>query len=65
MVTTYAIYNLNPHKLAKSIIGYFFKNYMVKRKILIQNITALSISTESSEFVIHVEKEYDYRYSQA
>jgi hypothetical protein len=65
MITSHAVYNLNPHKLAKSIIGYFFTNFIVKRKIKIEDISSISLSTTSSEFVIHVEKEYDYRYSQS
>jgi len=64
MITTHAVYNLNPSKFFKNVIGFFFKKFLIKRKILIEDIRAMSISTESSEFVIHVPSEYDYRFSQ-
>ena len=33
-----------------------------KRRIAIDNIAALTVSTRSEEFVVHVPDEYDYRY---
>ena len=35
----------------------------IRRKIPIDKVTAVSISKLSSEFVIHIPTEYDYRYS--
>jgi len=37
----------------------------VKRKIGIDKVAAITASRVSSEFVIHVPDEYDYRYSSA
>ena len=37
----------------------------IRRKIPIDKVSAISISKISSEFVIHVPSEYDYRYSSA
>lgn len=37
----------------------------IRRKIPIEKVSAISISKISSEFVIHVPSEYDYRYSSA
>ena len=37
----------------------------VKRKIPITKIVAITVSKYSSEFVLHVPEEYDYRYSSA
>jgi hypothetical protein len=44
---------------------YNIKKRTIKRKILIANIKAITVSTneQSKEFVIHVPKEYDYRYT--
>ena len=41
----------------------FKSKYFVKREIPIEKITAITMSTVSQEFVIHVPKEYDYRFS--
>jgi len=41
------------------------KGQDVKRKIPISKIAAITVSKVSSEFVIHVPDEYDYRYSSA
>eukprot|EP00475_Leptophrys_vorax_P006543 TRINITY_DN1405_c0_g1_i1.p1 TRINITY_DN1405_c0_g1~~TRINITY_DN1405_c0_g1_i1.p1 ORF type:complete len:544 (+),score=155.01 TRINITY_DN1405_c0_g1_i1:39-1670(+) len=53
MITDRAIYNLKPGEYTT-----------LKRRILIENIGALSVSEneQSNEFVIHVPDEYDYRY---
>ncbi len=34
----------------------------VKRKIILENLYAISLSRFGDEFVLHVNKEYDYRY---
>ena len=48
-----------------AIFSWFKKSYFLKRKIPIDLIEAISLSTESNEFVLHIPKEYDYRYSQS
>lgn len=53
MITDKAVYNLIPG------------NYKMKRRIAIASILAVSYSTISEEFVIHVAGEYDYRYKSA
>jgi len=40
-----------------------FKGVSVKRRIPIRDIAGITSSKTSGEFVIHVPKEYDYRYS--
>lgn len=35
----------------------------IKRKILVTKIQGVTYSKMSSEFVIHIPEEYDYRYS--
>lgn len=43
---------------------YNFKEKVLKRRILVSDILGVTISNESSEFIIHGKgKEYDYRYS--
>ncbi len=49
MVTTRALYNLDGSQ--------------IKRKIDLRNIKAVTVGTLSSEFVLHVPEEYDYRYA--
>jgi serum/glucocorticoid-regulated kinase 2 len=41
---------------------YNLKRQMVKRRIPLEKFDAITISTVSSEFVIHVRDEYDYRF---
>ena len=50
LITDKGIYNLLPN------------NYKLKRRINLSLVMALSVSTVSDEFVIHVDGEYDYRY---
>jgi serum/glucocorticoid-regulated kinase 2 len=45
------------------VFSIFNSRAMVKREIPIELITAISISTESAEFVLHIPKQYDYRFS--
>mmetsp|Transcript_1401 Transcript_1401/g.1467 ORF Transcript_1401/g.1467 Transcript_1401/m.1467 type:complete len:559 (+) Transcript_1401:562-2238(+) len=55
LITTHNIYNI-----AKvSVI--FKENWAVKRRIGIQSLTGVSISSASEEFTIHCADEYDYR----
>ncbi len=46
-VTDKAVYNLKKNK--------------VQRRIPLEKLEAMSLSTQSSEFVLHVKDEYDYR----
>jgi len=54
---------MNPSEGSVDFFSIFSKNFMVKRKIKIENIAAVSIANLSSEFVLHVPSEYDYRFS--
>jgi len=51
LITDRAIYNLMPRNPGKC-----------KRRIPIEDIGALTLSTLSDEFVVHVPNEYDYRF---
>ena len=48
VLTNYAIYNM--------------KKNSVKRRIPYENLDAITLSTMSSEFVLHIKKDYDYRF---
>jgi serum/glucocorticoid-regulated kinase 2 len=50
LITDKAVYNLMPG------------SYTAKRRIELERILGVTISTKSPEFVIHVPEEYDYRY---
>lgn len=52
LVTDKAVYNLMPEKYNKC-----------KRRVDIKSIIAISVSTMSDEFVMHIPDEYDYRYN--
>lgn len=58
MVTSKGIYNILPQNLLTNIFG-----GRIKRKIPYNNITAVTVSRFGPEFVIHVDKEHDYRFS--
>jgi serum/glucocorticoid-regulated kinase 2 len=51
IITDRALYNLKPNDYTTC-----------KRRILIENIGAISTAGSSAEFVIHIPDEYDYRY---
>ena len=63
MLSNKYIYNLKPKSFFSSIFASLRINSMIKRKISIAKILCLTISRLGYEFVIHVENEYDYRYS--
>lgn len=63
MITNFALYNLSTGNLLNFLLSYINQKIIVKRKILIEKITSISLSTTSAEFVIHVPSEYDYRFS--
>jgi hypothetical protein len=50
MITSRAAYNLSPNELAKC-----------KRRIALEDIQAVYISTLSNEMIVHVPAEYDYK----
>jgi hypothetical protein len=51
LITNRAIYNLMPKKYSKC-----------KRRILISDVSAVTSSDNSDEFVLHIPDEYDYRF---
>jgi len=64
MVTNQAVYNLSRGNLWTSAIAkIFYSKYIIKRRIPIELIEKISISKKNAEFVLHVPKEYDYRFS--
>ena len=63
LVTTKAIYNISKQNIMTQMIALFASSFQVKRKIDIGKLSAITVSDMSSEFIIHVCGEYDYRYS--
>ena len=60
LVTSKAIYNISDDSLT-GFMSMFCIGSKVRRRIDIRKLTAITISTLSSEFVLHIESEYDYR----
>lgn len=58
LVTNKNLYNVLPQSLLTNIFG-----GRIKRKIPYNVISAVTVSRFGPEFVIHVEKEHDYRFS--
>jgi len=58
LITNKAIYNLLPGRDNQNI-------GKCKRRIEIKDLAAITLSQKSDEFVIHVPKDYDYRYKSA
>ena len=63
LITNFALYNLSTGNILKYILFIFNQNILIKRRIQIEKIKSISISSTSAEFVIHVPDEYDYRFS--
>jgi len=63
LITTRAIYNINQKGFLTSLMTVFNKSFKIRRKIEIEKLSGISVSDSSSEFVIHVADEYDYRYA--
>ena len=65
VVTTHYIYNIAYEGLLVSLLRVVSSSSVIKRKIPIESVSAFTVSTypPSDQFVIHVEKEHDYRYS--
>lgn len=57
MLTTRNLYNILPDG---SFMSLFTR---IKRKIPYSNIRAMTVSRFGHEFVVHVDKEHDYRYT--
>jgi len=62
LITNKAIYNINKQEFFANIISVFNSSYAIRRRIDIVNVACITVSELSSEFVIHVRDEYDYRY---
>ena len=63
MVTTKKVYNINTASKRVKVFSLFNKKAMVKREIPVELILAISVSSLSAEFVLHVPSQYDYRFS--
>jgi hypothetical protein len=57
LLTDCNLYNILPND---TFLGLFSR---IKRKISYSNVVAMTVSRFGSEFVVHVEKEHDYRFS--
>lgn len=62
LITSKAIYNIKL-SLFSSIFSVLRTNIKLRRKIELTKLTGVSVSSLSSEFVLHVASEYDYRYA--
>ena len=62
MFTNKNIFNLD-NGLVSSVFTIFNKDSIVNRKIKLSGVVGITYSTFSTEFVIHVPSEYDYRLS--
>jgi len=63
LITNKAIYNINKQDFFANFISFFNSSYAIRRRINIINIIGITVSELTSEFVIHVKDEYDYRYA--
>ncbi len=63
MLTNKYVYNVALPSLINDIVSKVTNFGRIRRKIPIEKISSVSLSKLSSEFVIHVPTEYDYRYS--
>lgn len=57
LLTDRNLYNILPND---TFLGLFSR---IRRKISYSNVVAMTVSRFGSEFVVHVEKEHDYRFS--
>jgi len=63
LITSRAIYNVNKQDFFANIISVFNSSYAIRRRIDVTKLMGITVSEMSSEFVLHVRDEYDYRYS--
>ena len=61
-MTTKAVYNINRQEVLVNIISAFHGPFAIRRKIDVSKLSGITVSELSSEFVIHVRSEYDYRF---
>ena len=62
LITSRYLYNIDRQGFFAKIGAVFSASSQIKRKIDICKIGGITMSEVSSEFVIHVPEEYDYRY---
>ena len=62
MITNFNLFNLKVPDVFNNFIAKLFSSAIMRRKIPLQKISALTVSKQGYEFVIHVPDEYDYRY---
>ena len=64
LITNKAVYNMvtAPESTSVWVKSFFSDTAVVKRRISVENIKAISMSTMSNEFVLHIPSEYDYRF---
>jgi len=65
MITSKALYNIHRLGFFAKALAFFSSRSQIKRRIDITKIAGITVSELSSEFVIHVRDEYDYRYASA
>jgi serum/glucocorticoid-regulated kinase 2 len=63
LITSRAVYNVNKQDFLANIISVFNSSYAIRRRIDVTKLMGITVSEMSSEFVLHVRDEYDYRYS--
>ena len=63
VITNLNLYNFKVPDVFNNFISKLFSSAIMRRKIPLQKILAITISKIGFEFVIHVPDEYDYRYS--
>jgi len=65
LITTKAIYNINRQEFLINFISVFHGEFAIRRKMDITRLAGITVSEMSSEFVLHIRGEYDYRYGSA
>ena len=62
VITNLNLFNLKVPDVFNNFIAKLFSSAIMRRKIPLQKISAITLSRYGFEFVIHVPDEYDYRY---
>ena len=63
LITSKAIYNINRQDFYANFLSFFNGNFAIRRRVDIKKLAGITVSELSSEFVVHVRDEYDYRYA--
>ena len=65
LITNKYVYNIDFKDKKAQLFSFLMSSSAIKRKIAIVNIEAITLSTYylSDQFILHVPKEYDYRFS--